>query len=415
MKIIIENINLELVNFPENLYESLEKEIVPLLKKNIFNYIESNFKNTPETDNYKVDIITIDEKVKSESSLEINLNRIAQKIYAEIQYKKQPQHNSTNNITKAIEIKQAFFDYIINGKNWAIFQTSTWKEIYQNNKLNDWLKEFVETNKTWSTPLFSRLLDFYSVDEIIQNFPIEVSKVYPLKAIKKLHKNEQVHTLINLFQNKTLQLETSLESEQTFEKKSSEKLVSIKNIENENNKTKTNDKKQIVDNKNDEWIPIQNAGLFILHPFYSKLLKELNILQDNAIQDFDLAIYVLHYIAFPEDITPKNHELISEKILLDLPLNYTMQNFPILKEFEINLIKKTQDNILQLWQALSGSSFGFIQQMFIQREAFAKRNSKGWTIHIPQQAQDILLEKLPWGLGIVKLPWMKELIDVKIN
>ncbi len=38
--------------------------------------------------------------------------------------------------------------------------------------------------------------------------------------------------------------------------------------------------------------------------------------------------------------------------------------------------------------------------------AVPKKNS-GWELHPHTKTFDVLLDKLPWGVQIIKLPWMK--------
>jgi hypothetical protein len=37
----------------------------------------------------------------------------------------------------------------------------------------------------------------------------------------------------------------------------------------------------------------------------------------------------------------------------------------------------------------------------------------GWLMQVEQKAIDVLLNHLPWGIGIIKLPWMNEILYVE--
>ncbi|MEM9214098.1 MAG: contractile injection system tape measure protein [Cyanobacteria bacterium P01_F01_bin.150] len=38
---------------------------------------------------------------------------------------------------------------------------------------------------------------------------------------------------------------------------------------------------------------------------------------------------------------------------------------------------------------------------------------QNWTLRVEQMAIDVLLTRLPWGVSMVKLPWMDGLLTVE--
>jgi len=54
-----------------------------------------------------------------------------------------------------------------------------------------------------------------------------------------------------------------------------------------------------------------------------------------------------------------------------------------------------------------------LQEAFIRRNG--KLNFKGdhWLLQVEKNAMDILVDRLPWGFGIIKLPWLQFLIHVE--
>jgi hypothetical protein len=36
-------------------------------------------------------------------------------------------------------------------------------------------------------------------------------------------------------------------------------------------------------------------------------------------------------------------------------------------------------------------------------------------LQVEQKAVDVLLNTLPWGIGVIKLPWMKEILHTEWN
>jgi hypothetical protein len=68
--------------------------------------------------------------------------------------------------------------------------------------------------------------------------------------------------------------------------------------------------------------------------------------------------------------------------------------------------------VFEHWQALKSQSFDFLRQQFFWRPGKLKQLDDGWKLSIEARAQDILLARLPWGTGVVRLPWMETILHV---
>jgi len=68
--------------------------------------------------------------------------------------------------------------------------------------------------------------------------------------------------------------------------------------------------------------------------------------------------------------------------------------------------------VLQHWTALRSSSPEWLRAQFFLREGKLERADSGWLLTIERHAQDVLLARLPWGFGVVGLPWLTDRIFV---
>ena len=68
---------------------------------------------------------------------------------------------------------------------------------------------------------------------------------------------------------------------------------------------------------------------------------------------------------------------------------------------------KVAELISDVWQGVSETSLEAMQESFFQRLGKFTPNSLGWKLVIEKRTIDILLKRLPYGLGIIKFPWMK--------
>lgn len=65
------------------------------------------------------------------------------------------------------------------------------------------------------------------------------------------------------------------------------------------------------------------------------------------------------------------------------------------------------------WSVLKNTSVDGLRETFLQRNGKISRVEKGWKLQVERKTVDVLLAKLPWGLGIIKLPWMNDMMFVE--
>ncbi|WP_421795237.1 contractile injection system tape measure protein [Haliscomenobacter sp.] len=162
---------------------------------------------------------------------------------------------------------------------------------------------------------------------------------------------------------------------------------------------------------------LQNAGLVLLHPFLTHLFEHCAYLEGKDFKsDYARiqAIQLLHYIATGMREAPE-YELYLPKILC----SWEMSN-PVEREFlpepeHVAEAESMMQAAIQHWGALGKVSNDSLRQGFLQRPGKISRREDHYLLQVEPQTLDILLQKLPWGMGIFKLPWMKNLLHVEWN
>jgi hypothetical protein len=161
------------------------------------------------------------------------------------------------------------------------------------------------------------------------------------------------------------------------------------------------------------YIPVEHAGLILLHPFLKPFLTETGLLEADELTDPELTAHVLHFLATGQE-NPREYELAFEKFLCGIPFEEPIrQELPIpeaMKEEANNLLAA----VVSYWTALRSDSTDLLRLEFLQREAkIILEEFQSIRLVFERKAQDILLEKLPWNLGVVKVDWMKDLLFVE--
>ncbi|WP_341902087.1 contractile injection system tape measure protein [Fluviicola taffensis] len=159
--------------------------------------------------------------------------------------------------------------------------------------------------------------------------------------------------------------------------------------------------------------PVENAGLILLHPFLNPFFTEIGLLEGDQLTDPELAVHVLHYLATGQE-NSREYELQFEKFLCGIPEDEPIrQELPLSKEIKEEA-ENLLDAVLEHWTALRSDSPELLRNEFLQREAkIIIEEFQSTRLVFERKAQDILLEKLPWNLGIVKIDWRKDLLFVE--
>ncbi|NLX19519.1 MAG: hypothetical protein GXY53_09630 [Desulfobulbus sp.] len=158
----------------------------------------------------------------------------------------------------------------------------------------------------------------------------------------------------------------------------------------------------------EDGIYVDHAGLVLLHPFFEYFFQEFDLLHDQHFRDTEarnLAVHLLHFLATGQE-RPPEHTLTLEKFLCGLDPSDTVPRFIQLTP----RMHKEADTLLRAaighWKILKNTSPAGLREGFLQRPGKLIVNTFENRLLVEPQSHDLLLNYLPWGLGIIKLPWL---------
>ena len=158
-----------------------------------------------------------------------------------------------------------------------------------------------------------------------------------------------------------------------------------------------------------------NCGIVILHPFLQMYFKELELLNENDfinIESQHRAVLLLHYLATGETKVAEFNLLLA-KLLCAVDFEEPIPNFIELTEKEKEESGNLLKSVTEHWAPLKNTSAEGLRNSFFEREGKLTQTETGWLLLVEQKTIDILLDKLPWGIGTIKLPWMKNTLNVE--
>jgi hypothetical protein len=162
-----------------------------------------------------------------------------------------------------------------------------------------------------------------------------------------------------------------------------------------------------------EGIYIENAGLILLHPFLPQFFTALAIAKEDQLIQPERALCLLHFLTTGLLIAPE-YEVTLAKVLCNIPLDTPVESDMGLSELELEEAKALLDAVIHHWDALRNTSIDGLRGEFLLR--FGKlsvRNDGDWLLQIENKTADILLNQLPWGISMIKLPWMQRMLWVE--
>jgi hypothetical protein len=173
-----------------------------------------------------------------------------------------------------------------------------------------------------------------------------------------------------------------------------------------------------IQNKNslpDEGLFVQNAGLVLLHPFLFNLFKYLGLLDEKGFKSNShrqRALVVLHFLS-TGSATYEEHELVVAKLFCSHPLEDPVDPDIKLSNDEQVECNELLKEVIARWSILKNTSHDTLRANFLQRNGKLYTKLDEPHLLIESNMLDVLLDHLPWGIGIVKLPWMNQLLKVE--
>lgn len=165
-------------------------------------------------------------------------------------------------------------------------------------------------------------------------------------------------------------------------------------------------------------IYVDNAGLILLHPFLNPLFEQLNLCK-NEIWTSKInqhkAILLTQFLIKGEIKTGEN-QLVLNKILCGFPIENVVNTKLEITPTEIEKCEKLLLAVIEHWKILGDTSIAGLRETFLQRKGkIVLTEYEKLELWVKQEGVDVLLNQLPWGIEMIKTPWMKDFLQCYWN
>ncbi|HHE08238.1 MAG TPA: hypothetical protein ENL01_05155 [Chlorobaculum parvum] len=158
---------------------------------------------------------------------------------------------------------------------------------------------------------------------------------------------------------------------------------------------------------------VENAGLVLLHPFLPQFFTALKVAEDEVLLQPDRALQLLHFLATGSENVPE-YELVLPKILCGLAPASLAGKTATLSDEEKEESEALLSAVTRHWDVLKNTGIDALRETYLKRNGKLTRwHDGGWLLQVESKSFDILLDLLPWGFSMIRLPWMPSMLHVE--
>ncbi|WP_437575255.1 contractile injection system tape measure protein [Sorangium sp. So ce887] len=154
---------------------------------------------------------------------------------------------------------------------------------------------------------------------------------------------------------------------------------------------------------------VDNAGLVVLWPFLGHLFERLGLMADGQIADqraLHRAAGLLQHLC-TGDLEPAEHQLPLTRVLCGMRRTEVFDFGPPVTEAEAEECIHLLTAAIERAPILRDMSIaGFRGSFLIRKGALGVRDG-AWFLRVERASHDVVLDRFPWGMSWVKLPWME--------
>jgi len=164
---------------------------------------------------------------------------------------------------------------------------------------------------------------------------------------------------------------------------------------------------------------VGNAGLVLLAPFLERLFTHQRLTHEQKFVDIAArfrAVHLMEHLVHGHTNTCEPAWVLN-KLLCGLPVATPVPPCNGLDEATSAVLDDLLRAVIQHWNALGKTSIEGLQETFLRREGRLTRAENctpvGWHLNIEDKCFDVLLDRIPWGFSLIKLPWMEGVLNVE--
>ena len=142
------------------------------------------------------------------------------------------------------------------------------------------------------------------------------------------------------------------------------------------------------------WFP-QNSGIVLLHPYLNYLLEQVDC------TDTARAATLFHYLVWGNRNCGEWDLPLTKLLLGQNPDAYLVPE-DYLSQADRAAADDLLEGVIGHWSALKNTSIHALRDGFLQRPGRLTEESPGWRLTVEEHPHDLLLDRIPWSIGLIR-------------
>jgi hypothetical protein len=169
-----------------------------------------------------------------------------------------------------------------------------------------------------------------------------------------------------------------------------------------------------MENKRPTELMVRNAGLVLLHNYYSMLFEKLGLVTNNAFLNDEAkekATHYLQYVVTGQYVTEEQYLLLN-KVLCGLDINHAIEYGVNMSDEHRRLVNTMLYSVISHWPAIGSCSVNGFRGNWLVRNGVLTEQEDKWELTVEKRAYDILIQKSPFSFSVIAFPWMLKPLHV---
>lgn len=157
-----------------------------------------------------------------------------------------------------------------------------------------------------------------------------------------------------------------------------------------------------------DFITVSDAGLVLLHPFIAPLFEACGLAAAGRFAGTVAQQRAVQLTGWLANGTASVSEpaLVMAKLLCGWPLDEPLPRESDLSAADCAEAEAMMAAAIGHWAALGKASPAALRETFLARPGRLCESGDAWRLEVERRGPDVLLERLPWAISTVRLPWM---------
>jgi hypothetical protein len=165
-----------------------------------------------------------------------------------------------------------------------------------------------------------------------------------------------------------------------------------------------------------EKLYVRNAGMILLWPFLERYFEKNGLLVESKFthqQAQEQASWLLQQLVLGPDYELFEPHIALNKVLVGLQPETPVHAPELITEVQRLLIDELLMAVMEHVPAWKNLSVENLRKAYLQREGALSARYGQWLLQVKRETYDVLLDKLPWPIQLIRLPWLEHLLVVE--